>query len=41
MRNRFVHAYFDVDLDIFWNTVTQALPQLGEQIQATPGRSES
>ena len=28
MRNRLVHAYFDVDLDILWNTATQALPEL-------------
>jgi uncharacterized protein with HEPN domain len=33
MRNRLVHAYFDVDLDILWNTVTQALPPLRGQIQ--------
>lgn len=24
MRNRLVHAYFDVDLDILWNTVSSA-----------------
>jgi len=41
MRNRLIHAYFDVDLDILWNTVTQALPPLGEQIQAALGRSWS
>lgn len=34
MRNRLVHAYFDVDLDILWNTVTQALPPLRAQIQS-------
>ena len=28
MRNRLIHAYFDVDLDILWNTVTAALPPL-------------
>jgi uncharacterized protein with HEPN domain len=28
MRNRLVHGYFDVDLDILWNTATQALPEL-------------
>ena len=26
MRNRLIHAYFDVDLDIVWNTVTKDLP---------------
>lgn len=39
MRNRLIHAYFDVDLDILWNTVTRALPPLGEQIQAALGES--
>jgi uncharacterized protein with HEPN domain len=33
MRNRLVHAYFDVDLDILWNTVTEALPPLLVQIR--------
>lgn len=28
MRNRMVHAYFDVDLDIVWQVTTQDLPQL-------------
>ena len=28
MRNRLVHAYFDVDLDILWNTVTLEIPEL-------------
>jgi uncharacterized protein with HEPN domain len=26
MRNRLIHAYFDVDRDILWSTVIQALP---------------
>jgi len=34
MRNRLIHAYFDVDLDIVWNTVTVALPELLAQLQA-------
>lgn len=33
-------AYFDVDLDILWNTVTQALPPLGQQIGAALGGFE-
>ena len=44
MRNRLVHAYFDINLDILWNTVTQALPPLlaqlsriAEQAQAPDG----
>lgn len=28
MRNRLVHAYFDINLDIVWRTVGEDLPQL-------------
>jgi uncharacterized protein with HEPN domain len=28
MRNRLIHAYFDVDLDIIWTTVSDDLPAL-------------
>jgi len=28
MRNRLIHAYFDVDLDILWTTVKEDLPAL-------------
>lgn len=28
MRNRLIHAYHDVDLNILWNTVTLALEPL-------------
>jgi uncharacterized protein with HEPN domain len=28
MRNRLVHAYFDIDPDIVWDTATQDLPPL-------------
>lgn len=28
MRNRLIHAYFDIDLDIVWDTVSEALPEL-------------
>ena len=28
MRNRLIHAYFDVDLDIVWTTVEDDLPSL-------------
>ncbi len=30
MRNRLVHAYFDINRDILWTTVTEALPPLAE-----------
>ena len=28
MRHRLVHAYFEIDFDILWTTVTDALPPL-------------
>ena len=28
MRNRLIHAYFDVNLDIVWQTVKTDLPDL-------------
>jgi uncharacterized protein with HEPN domain len=28
MRDRLVHHYFDIDLDILWVTVSKDLPQL-------------
>lgn len=28
MRNRLIHAYFDVDLDIVWTTVFEDLPPI-------------
>jgi uncharacterized protein with HEPN domain len=33
MRNRLVHAYFDINRDILWTTVTKAVPQLLEQLK--------
>ena len=33
-RNRIIHAYFDVDLNIVWTTVTQALPRLVPMLEA-------
>lgn len=34
MRNRLIHAYFDIDLDVVWDTVTIAIPDLASQIEA-------
>ena len=34
MRNRLIHAYFDIDLDILWQTVTTELPPLLENLEA-------
>ena len=28
MRNRIIHAYFDVDLDIIWQVITQDIGSL-------------
>ena len=36
MRNRLIHAYFDIDLDILWQTVTTELPPLLENLEAVP-----
>ena len=33
LRNRLIHGYFDVDLDIVWNTVKNDLPPLIEQLK--------
>jgi uncharacterized protein with HEPN domain len=41
MRNRLVHAYFDVDRDIVWNTVAIDLPFLVAAVEAMLGASES
>lgn len=32
-RNRLIHGYFDVDLDIVWATVKTDLPALGKQLK--------
>lgn len=28
MRNRLIHGYFDINLDVVWQTVTEDLPEL-------------
>lgn len=33
MRNRLVHGYFQIDLDVVWNTVQQDLPRLIVQLE--------
>jgi uncharacterized protein with HEPN domain len=32
MRNRMIHHYFDVNLDVVWSTVKDDLPKLKQQI---------
>lgn len=34
MRNRIAHGYFDINLDVVWETVRTALPELLEQLPA-------
>jgi uncharacterized protein with HEPN domain len=34
MRNRLIHAYFDVDDDIVWKTTTEELPALLPKLRA-------
>ncbi len=33
LRNRIIHAYFDIDDDIIWNIIQNDLPILKEQVQ--------
>lgn len=39
MRNRIVHAYFDIDLDIVWDTVTVNIPALAEELESVLSQS--
>lgn len=41
MRNRLVHAYFDINLDIVWETVTEDLPTLLTHVEAALRSLES
>jgi uncharacterized protein with HEPN domain len=33
MRNRLIHAYFDIDHDIIWKTITESLPALVDKLE--------
>ncbi len=33
MRNRLAHGYFDINLDVVWSTLENALPKLREQLR--------
>ncbi len=37
MRNRLIHAYFDIDLEIVWDTVTKDLPSLIAELEKIVG----
>lgn len=45
MRNRIAHGYFEIDLDLVWDTVRTALPplkhQLGELLKAQGGLAKA
>jgi uncharacterized protein with HEPN domain len=36
MRHKLVHAYFQVDLDILWDTVKRDIPKLIEELENIP-----
>ena len=40
MRNRMAHGYFEIDLDVVWNTVQTALPALLTQLSALPAEED-
>jgi len=40
IRNRLIHAYFDVDLDVIWSTVTSDLPDLIRELERALSRAE-
>ena len=41
MRNRLIHAYFDVDLDIVWTTVSEDLPSLLPIVESALARIDN
>jgi len=38
MRNRLVHGYYDIDLDRVWDTITDDLPPLIDELQGLIGK---
>ena len=34
VRNLYVHGYFKIDLDMFWNTLTRTIPKLHGQFSS-------
>ena len=41
MRNRLIHGYFDVNLDIVWTTVTKELPALISELEKIVAKGKS
>lgn len=40
MRNRIAHGYFDIDLNVVWDTVQTALPELLKHLPAIREHAE-
>ncbi len=38
MRNRIAHGYFDINIDVVWETVMTALPELLKQLPVASGK---
>ena len=38
MRNRMAHGYFDINLDVVWDTVQASLPELERQLATLRGK---
>ena len=36
MRNRLIHAYYDINLDILWDTVVYNIPKLIQELEKLP-----
>lgn len=36
MRNRLVHMYYDINLDILWNSIVYDIPRLIEELEKLP-----
>lgn len=32
-RNRLIHGYFDLDMDVIWNTVIESIPPLLKEVE--------
>lgn len=41
MRNKMIHNYFDVDVDVVWRTVEDDLPRLRQQVDDLLSRPDA
>ena len=41
MRNRLIHAYFDVDHDIIWKTIREYLPLFRDELEEAINTADS